>query len=140
MVKVYPLLAVALALTGCNRGGNVDTKEAVRQGVIDYLASRSNLNVASMNVDVTSVSFKENEADAVVSFSPKGASGPGQAMSMRYTLERKGGRWVVKGRADSGQHGAAPMGENPHGSAAPGAMPANPGGALPPGHPSMPKK
>lgn len=120
----------ALALAGCNRG--VESKEAVRQAVIDYLAARTNLNMGSMNVDVTSVSFKGGQADATVAFAPKGAGGAAQGMSMRYTLERKGNRWVVKGRAGSGGHGGgmggAMEGANPHGGAA--EMP-----AMPPNHP-----
>ena len=127
-------------MIGCNTGGNIDTKEAVRQGVIDYLAGRQGLNVGSMNVEVTSVSFKQNEAEATIAFAPKGSQG-GQGMSMRYTLERKGNRWVVKGRSDAGQspHGAAPSGENPHGAVPSGAAPSSPGG-LPSGHPTVPKK
>ena len=97
MVKFLPLILAAVALVGCNRG--IDTKEAVRQGVIDYLSSRSNLNISSMNVNVTAVTFRQNEADAVGSFAPKGG-GAASGMSMRYTLEKKGNRWVVKSRAD----------------------------------------
>jgi hypothetical protein len=141
MVKVCALVLAALALAGCNSAGNIDTKEAVRQSVIDYLAGRQNLNVGSMNVDVTSVSFKQNEAEAVVAFAPKGTQVSGQGMSMRYTLERKGSRWVVKGKTDSSSqnpHGAMPPGENPHSGAAPGAAAEMP--ALPPGHPTVPKK
>lgn len=124
MVKYFCSLLVAVAVAGgvaCNRG--IDTPEAVRQGVIDYLAKRSNISVSAMNVEVTSVSFRQNEADAMVAFSAKGA-GPGQLMSMRYTLERKGGRWVVKEKAESG---------NPHA----GGATASPGN-LPPGHPAVP--
>jgi hypothetical protein len=128
-----------LSLLGCNKG-NVDTKEAVRQGVIDYLAGRSNLNVSSMNVEVTSVTFKENEANATVTFAPKGGA-TGQPISIPYALERKGNRWVVKARP-TGQslHGVAPPGENPHGAMPPagGEMPG--GGAMPPGHPAVPAK
>jgi hypothetical protein len=107
-----------VALAACGRG--IDTTEAVRQGVLDYLATRSNLNIAGMNVDVTAVSFRQDEADATVSFTPKGGA-PSKGMSMHYTLTRKSGKWVVKDRAEAGA--------NPHGadSAAPG--------ALPPGHP-----
>lgn len=129
-VKVVALLTIALALAGCRR--DIENKEAVRQAVIDYLSTRSNLNIGSMNVDVTSVSFKQNEAEAVVAFAPKGPGSAGQGMSMRYTLEKKGNRWAVKSRADSGQ--------SPHGGAAPpGAMPGAgaPKGELPPGHPTV---
>ena len=132
-MKLVALLVAAFAFTGCNRG--VESKEAVRQAVIDYLAGRTNLNMSSMNVDVTAVTFKGDQADATVAFAPKGASGAAQGMSMRYTLERKGNRWVVKGRADSGGGHSGAMGggmggANPHGGAA--EMP-----AMPPNHPPM---
>jgi len=123
MVKYFCSLLVAVVVVGgaaCSRG--IDTPEAVRQGVIDYLAKRSNINVSAMNVEVTSVSFRQSEADATVSFSAKGASQV-QPMSMRYTLERKGSRWVVKEKAESG---------NPHAGAT------TPTGELPPGHPVIP--
>ena len=107
-MKLVALLVAAFAFTGCNRG--VESKEAVRQAVIDYLAGRTNLNMNSMNVDVTAVTFKGDQADATVAFAPKGASGAAQGMSMRYTLERKGNRWVVKGRADSGGGHSGAMG------------------------------
>jgi len=105
-------------LTACGRG--IDTTEAVRQGVLDYLATRSNLNISAMNVDVTAVSFRQNEADATVSFTPKGGA-PGKGMAMHYTLARKSGKWVVKERAETGA--------NPHGAGAAAT------GALPPNHP-----
>jgi hypothetical protein len=112
---------LVMCATACHRG--IDTEEAVRQGVIDYLSKRSNLNVAGMNVQVTSVSFRQNEADAVVAFTAKG-SNPGQPMTMRYTLERQGDHWVVKEKAETGA--------NPHGAGAPA-----PGAQLPPGHPPV---
>ena len=105
----------------------METKEAVRQGVVDHLSSRTGLSVASMQIDVLSVDFRGKEADTTVSFRPKGG---GEGMQMKYTLERKGDRWVVKGRAGS-ESG------NPHGSAA---APENAKGAgLPAGHPPLPK-
>lgn len=75
-----------------------------------------------MEVEVTAVSFRQNEADATVSFRPKGVSDPGAGMQMQYTLERKDNRWVVKGRKEAG---AAPHG---------GAMQ---GGGMPAGHPPV---
>lgn len=117
-------VTIAVCASGCNRG--IDTPEAVRQGIIDYLAKRSNLNVSGMNVEVTSVSFRKNEADATVAFTARGAN-PGNPMSMRYTLERRGNQWVVKEKAESGA--------NPHAGAAgqPQAAP----GQMPPGHPTV---
>jgi hypothetical protein len=143
VVKASALIGLVLCLVGCNKSG-IDTKEAVRQGVIDYLAGRQDINVSSMNLDVTAVTFKENEAEATVAFLPKGG-GAAQPVSFSYTLERKGNRWVVKPKATgSGKnpHGM-PMGEspNPHGAMPPagGEMPGG-GGTMPPGHPAVPKK
>ena len=125
-----------LCLAGCKSG--VQNKDAIRQGVLDHLAQVP-LNVASMNVEVTSVQINGNQAEATVSFTPKGVSGA-QGMSMQYRLEQKDGRWVVVGRKDAGSspHGggamppAAPGVENPHG----GGMPSTPvapgsGGKMP---------
>jgi len=118
------LLAALVLLSACGR--HMDTSEAVRQGVLDYLTTRSDLNVGAMNVDVTTVSFRQDEADATVSFTAKG-SPAGKGMSIRYTLSRKGDKWVVKDKAE-------PEG-NPHGAAGRGGAGAVEG-ALPPGHPS----
>lgn len=135
------IISAALAawcLVSC--GQNVNTKEAVRQGVIDHLGARKglDLDLSSMDVDVSSVTFRSNEADAVVSFKPRGSSGAG-GMQMNYTLERDGNRWKVKSKAESGAnpHGAAAEGAaNPHGGGAPAT-----GSQMPPDHPpvQMPK-
>ena len=95
------LLLVAAGFWGCGR--NIQSKEAVRQGVIDHLASRSNLdlNLSGLQVDVTAVAFRENEADVTVAFRARG-SGESSGMSMRYTMERKGSKWVVKSKAEAG--------------------------------------
>jgi len=116
-IQVSLVAAAMLLLSGCNRG--VESKEAVRQAVIDYLSKRSNLSVSSMQVDVTSVSFRKDEADATVSFRAKG-SGGGPGMTMNYSLERKGNRWVVKGKSQTGgsphgMMGGAQSGEMPSG-------------------------
>ncbi|MGC8793210.1 MAG: hypothetical protein ACP5U2_07435 [Bryobacteraceae bacterium] len=109
-------LTVGLLLAAsCSR--NPQSVEAVRQGILDHLASRPDLDLKGIQVEVTSVAIRQNEADAVVNFRPR--RGEGEAFQMRYTLERKGGRWVVKSKAEAG--GA------PHGR----------GAALPPGHPQL---
>jgi hypothetical protein len=119
------ITAGLLFLTACSRGP--ETKDAVRQAVIDHLAKRSGINVSSMQIDVTSVSFRGNEADAAVSFRPKGGEA-GQAMTMNYTLEKKGGAWVVKARSDAGGM--------PHGGMG-GATGQAPGAPMPSGHPPV---
>ena len=112
-----------LALGGCNRG--LESTEAVRDAILDHLSKRGTLNLNSMQVDVVSVSFRQNEADATVSFKLKGSQG-GPAMTMSYTLEKQGNHWAVKGRTDSGG--------SPHGGAE--QMPEG----LPPGHPQVPQR
>lgn len=92
-------LAAILCASACNRRG-MDTPEAVRQGVVDYLSNRSNLNISAMNVNVSSVSFRRDEADAIVSFTAKGDTS-GKGIEMRYTLTRSGSRWVVKDKSES---------------------------------------
>jgi len=126
------LLAVFL-LAGCGR--NIQNEAAVKQSILDYLQQRkaqTGLDLNSMDISVTAVSFEQNQAHATVYFKPKGAS---DGMQMNYALERSGNRWVVKGRSDSGAnpHGAGGLPSNPHGS---GGIPANPQ-PLPPGHPPI---
>lgn len=93
-----------------------------------------------MNVDVQSVNYRGTEADAVVTFRPKAS--PNDAMTMNYTLETQGNKWVVKKKP--GSMGAHPGAQ----TAMPGAMPPNhpgvsgeptagAGEALPPGHPPV---
>jgi hypothetical protein len=131
----------ALVLTSC--GKDIQNKDAVRQGVVDHLKARKNLDLdlSSMQLEVTAVTFRENEADAEVSFVPKGGTAA-QGMTMKYTLERKGDAWAVKQKSEatnnphSGGAMAPPAGMP---GATPGGMPGAGGGmSLPPGHPPMP--
>ncbi len=149
--------AIALVLSlawfaGC--ANNNDSKEAVRQGVMNYLAKRSDL--LAMDVSVTSVAFRQDEATATVHFQAKGISTPGAGMNMQYVLERKGREWTVKGRAGSdasgNPHTGMPQGVPGSSAGSIGAMPNTGAGAgsigampntgasqtLPPGHPSVP--
>ena len=125
-MRLGTFLLTILLLAGCNRGSQ--SKDAVRQGLMDYLSGRKDLNIGSMDVDVSSVQFNGNRADATVSFTPKGVPAS-QGMTMRYDLEQQSGRWVVVGKHDSGHAGSVPPGSaNPHdGGAAPGG--ANPHGS-----------
>jgi hypothetical protein len=133
--SALPLLIV-FALAGCHR--DIRNESAVRQGVLDYLSTRQNLNVSSMNIDVASVVFRKDEADATVSFWPKGSS-TANSMTIQYVLQRKGDRWVVKERVNSGRNPHGAMGGNPHGGGM--AAPRGTGsGTLPPGHPAIPER
>jgi hypothetical protein len=127
-VPKYFLGAILLALLSC--GGNLHSKEAVRKGVVEHLSNRKNLDLdlSAIDLEITSVAFRENEADATVSFRPKGAPASSAGMQMKYTLERSGNEWKVKSKAEVGgdPHGAP----NPHGG---GDAPSS----LPPGHPPL---
>jgi hypothetical protein len=130
-------------LCGCKK--DIQNQEAVRQGVMTYLAKRSDL--LAMDVSVTAVSFRQDEATAQVHFQAKGNSSPGAGMTMAYVLDRKDGQWVVRGRTGANAaHGASPgVNPAPGRGAAPGAldgMPSTPlsgggSGNLPPGHPAV---
>ena len=129
MKLALPLVA-AILLLSCGRS-TTDNKDAVRQGVVDYLEKRkgqTGLDMNLMNVEVTNVTFDKNEARATVSFRAKDGKAGGD-MSMSYVLERKNDKWVVKGRQESGM--------SPHGG---GAMPGAPGQmpAMPLNHPPTP--
>jgi hypothetical protein len=123
MVRFSAVLFALLTLAACNRG--TQSNEAVRQAVIDHL-SKANFNVSAMTVTITSVQFKGNQADAVVSIAPK-QGGAGSGMTMPYHLEQQGSQWVVVKRQEAGgnPHGmgtmpvapAAPDAPNPHGGA-----------------------
>lgn len=123
-VKRLFSFATALILAGCAK--DINNSAAIRQAVIDHLAARQglDLNLSSLNVEVTALNMRPNDADATVSFIPRGGGG---GMTVKYTLEKSGGKWVVKAKKDSG---------SPHGEA----EPTPPSGELPPGHPPLPNK
>jgi hypothetical protein len=120
------------ALVGCSNR-NADSQEAVKQGVIRDIAK--NVNVAAMDVNVVSVRFRDKEADAVVSFSPKGGS-PAQGMTMSYTLARQGSEWHIVKRAQADMQRHAGQGQA-QGGPLDAMPPPDSGSQLPPGHPSM---
>jgi hypothetical protein len=131
-VRIITTLLLTLCLAGCNRSSQ--SKDAVRQGIVDHLQARQ-FNMAKMDLDLTSVQFNGAHADATVSVYAKGTTAA-QGMSMKYQLEQQGGKWVVVGRNDAGgaPHGGAvatpggamPGAESPHGGSmmpAPGDLP-----------------
>jgi len=98
---------------------------------MDYLKERAStmgLNMGAMEANVTSVSFEKDVARASVAFVVKGTPGGG-GMSMDYVLDRKGDKWVVRGRqvSPSNAHGAE-------------GLPEAPPQGMPPGHPPTENK
>ncbi|PWT99674.1 MAG: hypothetical protein C5B51_26720 [Terriglobia bacterium] len=111
IVRIGCILLALAALAACNRGNQ--SKDAIRQGVLDHLSGRS-LNLASMDVDVSSVQFSGDKADATVLFVPKGGN-PSQGMTLHYQMQQKSGRWEVVGVQDAGHAGNVnPGSANPH--------------------------
>jgi hypothetical protein len=94
-VRILSAVLLVFCLAGCNRG--VQSKDAVRQAVVEYLKGKS-MPTDSMEISVTAVTFNGSKADATVSFAPKGGD-PAQGMSIPYQLEQKDGKWAVVGRA-----------------------------------------
>ena len=90
-MRIVPAVLLAVCLAGCNRGNQ--STDAIRQGVIDRL-SEAGLNVAGMDVTVTSVQINGKQADAAVSITAKGGNAA-QGMQMKYHLEQKDNKWVV---------------------------------------------
>jgi hypothetical protein len=139
--------AAAITLAGCSNR-NIDSIDAVKQGVIRDISK--NINVAAMDVNVVSVSFRDREADAVVAFAPKGGT-VAQGLTMSYTMERNGAEWHIKSRGAALQQHAAQapsamqqqsgaMNGSGQSQLPPGHPPANDGGSanpLPAGHPPL---
>jgi hypothetical protein len=132
-------MASIVLLAGCQK--DIQNQDAVRQGVMSYLAKRSDL--LAMDVSVSSVAFREDEATAQVHFQAKGNSSPAAGMTMQYVLERKGGQWVVKGRTGSnaahGEDSSAARGRGNSPGPLDGMPRTGPPGVsgLPPGHPTV---
>ena len=132
-MKRFWLVGVALLSAACSR--NIQNTDAVHAAVVEYLnarAAQTGLNMAQMEVQITTLAFERDQARAGVAFRLKDGN-DGGGMQMSYTLDRKGNKWVVRGRQD---------GANPHGAggalpgALPGGLPGDPGaGGMPPGHP-----
>lgn len=122
-----------LCLAGCSK--NIDTPEAVRDGIIKDLTAGKKADVAAMDISVDSVSFTEKEATAQVSFRPKGSAPGSEGITMNYGLERDGNEWHIKSRNMKGheQQQPAPSGQLPPGHPTTVA----PGTPLPPGHPQV---
>jgi hypothetical protein len=129
-VRTVSTFLLIFCLAGCHRG--VESNDAVRQGVLDYLATKS-MTAAAMDITVSAVKFNGDKADATVSFAPKG-TGVGQ-MTIQYHLELKDNKWTVVGRQDAGQHGGGqvPPGSAPQGGAMPGMDNPHGGGMAAPG-------
>jgi len=97
---------------------------------MERLQAHSGLDLKTLDVTTTSVSFDKNMAYATVAFHPKSDPTVNGGMTMKYTLEERSGKWVVVNVGDTQGHGM-----QAHGMAS-----GDKGGAadqLPPGHPGI---
>ena len=122
MLRAPLALLVSLAfLVSCT--GNINTKENVQAAILDRLKTKSTgLDVNELDVNTTAVTFDKNMAYATVAIHPKGDTAVSHGMTVKYTLEKRDGKWAVV-KLDSPV--ANPMAA--HGST----------DTLPPGHPSV---
>jgi hypothetical protein len=108
--------------TACDNG--LKNKEKVQEAILTRLQAHSGLDLNSVDVNTTDVSFEKNRAFATVIFHAKSDPAVNSGMSMKYTLEARDGKWVVVNVADSQGHSMT--------------GPSQPaGGQLPAGHPAL---
>ena len=120
------LLGITILTLGCGRLG--DQKPAVKKAIEAHLASRSDLAIGQMTMDVKDVKVEGDKAGADVVF--RVTNSPEMQMGYHYELAREGGTWKVI----DGQPSQADS-KHPGGDADPNATDPN---ALPPGHPPLP--
>jgi hypothetical protein len=119
-------LAAIVLLAGC--GPNIRTKQKVQEAILERLQNRSGLDLQSLEVTTTSVSFDKNLAYATVAFHPKGEPNINSGLTMKYTLEDRDGKWVVVNVGGLSGHGGLP-GQSMTGASG--------GEQLPTGHPPV---
>lgn len=111
----------------------------MQEAILERLRTHSGLDLESLEVNTTSVSFDKNLAYATVAFHPKSDSNINSGMSMKYTLEDRNGKWVVvnvgglSSHVNGGVSGAGdlPPGHPPVDAANPHALPSDSGAAGP---------
>lgn len=120
MLRTWTVLVVlSAALSGCRNSDR--SKDKVEAAIEQRLQSQTGLDLKTLDVTTTDVTFEKNLAYATVAFHPKDDPRVNSSMLMKYTLEDRDGRWVVIKVGDSDGHA---MG---HGDAT----------TLPPGHPAV---
>jgi hypothetical protein len=123
--SLFAVAPLFLLLNGCAK--DINNKDAIREAVIEHLNARQSqigLSMNTMDIEVGSMSFQKDQATATISFRPKAG---GEGMAIPYAFEKKGDKWVVKSRLESGPGG--------HGGGM--QLPPSSGATMPPGHPKV---
>jgi hypothetical protein len=98
------------------------SREKVQEAIVERLETKSGLDLKTIDVTATAVSFEKNLAYATVAFHPKGDPSVNSGMVMKYTLEERDGKWAVVKVGDSQGHSLSKQ---------------SPADQLPPGHPAL---
>ncbi len=98
-------LAVILAAS-CHKPTEAERNaQALRTALERYLAGRSNVNLAAMDLEIKQVTIQGNHAEAQVEFRARQGGG---SMQMMYAFERQGDEWVVSGSSATGSRTGHP--------------------------------
>lgn len=106
------LLLACLALLGCQQESSETSPEAEIEAAIKvHVAKKTQLVLAKMEVEVQQVDVQGDMARALVLFRTKGGEAE---MTVRYSLAREDGSWVVQDKSSRGVHGQPlPQGHPP---------------------------
>ena len=137
-MPIAAVLLLVLALVGC--GSEEKSDIAVGEAIRAHLASRMDLSLGKMTVELESVEYDGSNATAQVTIAAR--DDPQASMKMAYRLRQSGSAWVVEAPAagsSPGDHGGAGAGGDgmPPGHPPTGEQPKTGGGDLPAGHPPV---
>jgi hypothetical protein len=106
---VMSLVMVGLmGLAACRRSSEVQSNAAVKAAIEEHLKHQTNVVFQNMTLEIDSVSFHDNTAEAQVKFRSKQA--PELAVGMLYKLRRAGNGWQVESASSASMPGTAPHG------------------------------
>ena len=129
------VVGVALLFGACSKAGESEPERKVRAALDAHLQKKGNLALNNMNMEVQSVKFNGNTAEAQVRFQSK--ERPELAVGLRYVLRRAGDHWEVESSSPvvgmgTDSHQASEASSGPRGAETPAAPAAPSPGATKP--------
>jgi hypothetical protein len=118
------IVAALLLSFACKKGpSSAQETVGIKEGVTTYLRDTKGISMEKIDLEIKDLVFKGDTATCTASLTLKGEVPT--TMAFNYELEKKAGKWTVKG--------SKPGGDNPHAGMGmeSGGMP----GGMPPGHP-----
>ncbi len=92
-ILMAAVLGVALVGGACSRHAETAQEREVRAALEDHLQKKGNLAMNNMTMEIQSVKFNGDTADAQVRFQSK--QKPELAVGIHYVLRRSGDHWEV---------------------------------------------